>query len=42
MDFIANNLLTLILFIPTAAAVLVLFLPPDRRDYVRWTRWRPA
>ncbi|HHY87687.1 MAG TPA: NADH-quinone oxidoreductase subunit M [Chloroflexi bacterium] len=37
MDFIANNLLTLILFIPTAAAVLVLFLPPDRRDLIRWT-----
>jgi len=37
MDFIANNLLTLILFIPTAAAVLVLFLPADRRDLIRWT-----
>ncbi|HEX2980594.1 MAG TPA: NADH-quinone oxidoreductase subunit M, partial [Anaerolineaceae bacterium] len=36
MDFIANHLLTLILFIPTLAALLVLLLPKDRVNLIRW------
>ncbi|GAP15277.1 NADH dehydrogenase subunit M [Longilinea arvoryzae] len=36
MDFILNHLLTLILFVPTAAAFLMLFLPKDRPVLLRW------
>jgi NADH-quinone oxidoreductase subunit M len=36
MDFITNHLLTLILFVPTAAALLMLFLPKDRINLLRW------
>lgn len=36
MDFIFDHLLTLILFIPTAAAVLMLFLPRERVGLLRW------
>lgn len=36
MDFIANHLLTLILFLPTAAALIVLLLPTRRIRLIRW------
>ena len=36
MDFIQSHLLSLILFTPTAAAVLVLLLPRERVGLVRW------
>jgi len=36
MDFISTHLLTLILFIPTAAALLMIFLPKDRVNLLRW------
>jgi len=36
MDFIANNLLTLILFIPAMAAVLVALLPGEEKVLIRW------
>ena len=36
MDFIFDHLLTLILFVPTAAAVLMLFLPKERVGLLRW------
>jgi NADH-quinone oxidoreductase subunit M len=36
MDFIFDHLLTLILFVPTAAAVLMLFLPGNRTGLLRW------
>jgi len=36
MVFIENNLLTLILFTPTLAALLVLGLPNDRPKLIRW------
>jgi NADH-quinone oxidoreductase subunit M len=37
MDFFANHLLTLILFVPTLAALVVLFLPANRPNWIRWT-----
>ena len=36
MDFVANHLLTLILFTPTAAALLLVFFPADRTRFFRW------
>lgn len=36
MEFIVNHLLTLILFIPTLAALLLLFIPADRVKVFRW------
>jgi NADH-quinone oxidoreductase subunit M len=36
MDFISQHLLTLILFSPTLAALIVLLLPRDRQDTIRW------
>jgi NADH-quinone oxidoreductase subunit M len=36
MDFIANHLLSLILFLPTIGAVLLLLLPSSRPDLIRW------
>ncbi|MCJ7707486.1 MAG: hypothetical protein MUO38_07695, partial [Anaerolineales bacterium] len=36
MDFIQSHILSLILFTPTAAAVLVLLLPRERVGLVRW------
>jgi NADH:ubiquinone oxidoreductase subunit 4 (subunit M) len=32
-----NNLLSLILFIPTIAAVVLLFFPENQRSVIRWT-----
>ena len=37
MEFILNNLLTLILFTPVLAAVIVLLLPSEQEDLIRWT-----
>ena len=36
MEFICNNLLTLILFTPVLAAVIMLFLPREQEDLIRW------
>jgi NADH-quinone oxidoreductase subunit M len=36
MEFILNNLLTLILFTPMIMAVLVVFLPSDELKLIRW------
>jgi len=36
MDFIASHLLTLILFSPVLAAVILFFIPRDQDDLVRW------
>ena len=37
MDFIANHLLTLILFTPVLAALLLLLLPREQDDLIRWS-----
>ena len=37
MDFIYNNLLTLILFTPVLAALIVMLLPGEQEDLIRWT-----
>lgn len=37
MDLLNQNLLSLILFIPTAAALLLLFIPGDQKGVIRWT-----
>jgi NADH-quinone oxidoreductase subunit M len=37
MQFITTHLLTLILFTPTAAALILLLLPRDRVEWIRWT-----
>ncbi len=37
MGFIGSNLLTLILFTPTIAALVLLFLPKDEHGLIRWT-----
>jgi NADH-quinone oxidoreductase subunit M len=37
MDFIANHLLALILFTPVLAAVVLMFLPRDQEQLLRWT-----
>ena len=36
MTFLDNHLLTLILFTPVAAALLLLFAPRDNKNLVRW------
>ena len=36
MEFIYNNLLTLILFTPILAALVLLLLPRDQDDLIRW------
>jgi len=37
MDFILANLLTLILFTPVLGAVIVVLLPEENKNLVRWT-----
>jgi NADH-quinone oxidoreductase subunit M len=37
MDFLSTHLLSLILFFPAAAALLILFLPKDEVRLIRWT-----
>lgn len=37
MDFIDSNLLTLILFTPTIAALVLLFIPDREHGIIRWT-----
>jgi len=37
MALITQHILTFILFIPAAAACLILFLPGDKKDLMRWT-----
>ncbi len=37
MDFIASNLLTLILFFPVFAAIVVALLPSEEQKLIRWT-----
>ncbi len=36
MDFFANHLLTLILFVPALAAIVLLFLPKEHQKLIRW------
>ena len=36
MDFLTSHLLTLILFVPTASAVVLLLLPKERVNLIRW------
>ncbi len=36
MDFLFDQLLTLILFVPTAGALLLLFIPQERTRQIRW------
>jgi NADH-quinone oxidoreductase subunit M len=37
MDFVTNNILTLILFTPTLVALFILFLPSGEKKLLRWT-----
>ena len=37
MEFIGSHLLTLILFFPVLAALVVVFLPKDNLKAIRWT-----
>lgn len=37
MDFISSHLLSLILFVPTIAALVVLCIPSDQKKLIRWT-----
>ena len=37
MDFLSNHLLSVILFFPVFAALLILFLPKDETKLIRWT-----
>lgn len=37
MNFIHENLSTLILFLPAAAALLILFFPKEQKGLIRWT-----
>ncbi len=37
MDFVYNHLLTLILFFPALAAVLILILPREQEKLIKWT-----
>ncbi len=37
MDFIYNHLLTIILFFPVLAALVIFFLPSDQSKLIRWT-----
>ncbi len=36
MDFIVRHILTLILFLPTAAAAVIFFLPKDKEKLIKW------
>lgn len=36
MDFVANHLLTLVLFSPVLAAFVILLLPRDKENLIRW------
>ncbi len=36
MDFIVRHLLTLILFLPTAAAAVIFFLPASKEKLIKW------
>ncbi len=36
MDFLSEHLLSLILFVPVLAALVLLFAPPKRVSLVRW------
>ncbi|OGO65662.1 MAG: hypothetical protein A2029_11975 [Chloroflexi bacterium RBG_19FT_COMBO_47_9] len=36
MDFVTNNILTLILFSPTLVALFILFLPSGEKEFLRW------
>lgn len=36
MSFVEQHLLTLILFVPTGAALLLLFIPSDQKGFIRW------
>jgi len=37
MDFIATHVLSLILFVPSVAALLILLIPGDQKPVIRWT-----
>src|SRR5512133_3563914 len=37
MDFISTHLLSLILFVPTLAALLLIFIPGEQKGVIRWT-----
>jgi NADH-quinone oxidoreductase subunit M len=37
MDFILQHLLSLILFTPVVGAVILLFIPKDEENFIRWT-----
>ncbi len=37
MDFIVRHILTLILFLPIAAAAVIFFMPKDREKLIKWT-----
>jgi NADH-quinone oxidoreductase subunit M len=37
MDFILDHLLSLILFTPIVGAVIILFIPKDEENFIRWT-----
>ncbi len=37
MDFLTSHLLSIILFFPTLAALVILFLPRDEENLIRWT-----
>lgn len=37
MDFLNTHLLSLILFIPSLAALVILFLPSEEHKFIRWT-----
>lgn len=36
MDLLSNNILTLILFTPVLSAVILMFLPGNQKDLIRW------
>src|SRR5512133_2165710 len=36
MDFVGDHLLTFILFTPTVAALVLLFLPKEEHNLIRW------
>src|SRR5512143_3644826 len=37
MEFLLNNILTLILFTPVLAAIILFLLPDEQDDLMRWT-----
>jgi NADH:ubiquinone oxidoreductase subunit 4 (subunit M) len=36
MDFIQNNLLSIVIFFPLAAALFIFLLPGDAKKTIRW------